>query len=89
MKLGINKKNAFITGGANGIGEAISIDLAKAGANIYVTSRSQKNILDLKKKLPTWEFFYAIGYLFKRFKLSSICATLSIPIVIASSTPQF
>ncbi len=54
MKLGINKKNAFITGGANGIGEAISIDLAKAGANIYVTSRSQKNILDLKKKLKKY-----------------------------------
>ena len=49
MKLGINKKNAFITGGANGIGEAISIDLAKAGANIYVTSRSQKYIRFKKK----------------------------------------
>ena len=54
MNLNIKGKNAFITGGANGIGEEISKDLAKAGVNIYFTTRSQKNILKLKKKLKKY-----------------------------------
>ncbi|MDA7465990.1 SDR family oxidoreductase [Candidatus Pelagibacter ubique] len=44
MDLGITGKNALVTGGANGIGQAISIDLAKEGVNIFFTSRDDKTI---------------------------------------------
>jgi short-subunit dehydrogenase len=44
MDLGISGKNALVTGGANGIGKAISIDLAKEGVNIFFTSRDNKTI---------------------------------------------
>ena len=44
MDLGIKNKWALITGGANGIGEQISIDLAKNGVNLLITSRDQKNL---------------------------------------------
>lgn len=51
MDLGIKGKTALITGGCNGIGKAISIDLAKEGVNLFVTSRNEKNIINLKKEL--------------------------------------
>ena len=51
MNLNLVGKNAFITGGANGIGEEIAYKLASEGSNIFVTSRKSKSITDLKKKL--------------------------------------
>ena len=51
MNLNLVGKNAFITGGANGIGEEIAYKLASEGSNIFVTSRKRKSITDLKKKL--------------------------------------
>ena len=45
MNLEIDKKNALITGGANGIGKSISEHLANEGANIYFTSRSTQTII--------------------------------------------
>tara|TARA_Y100000389_G_scaffold204677_1_gene258800 strand:+ start:8094 stop:8882 length:789 start_codon:yes stop_codon:yes gene_type:complete len=54
MDLKINGKNALVTGGANGIGEEISRDLAKAGVNIYFTTRSKKNIIKLKSQLKKY-----------------------------------
>ena len=44
MDLGIKGKKALITGGAVGIGQAISLDLAKEGAKIFITSRKQEHI---------------------------------------------
>jgi len=44
MNLGIEGKKALITGGATGIGQAIAIDLAKEGAVVAITSRSEKSI---------------------------------------------
>ncbi len=42
MDLGISGKNALVTGGANGIGLAISIDLAKEGVNIFLPQEMTK-----------------------------------------------
>ena len=42
MNLNLTGKRAFITGGANGIGEEISYKLASEGVNIFVTSRKKK-----------------------------------------------
>ena len=55
MDLGISNKNALVTGGGNGIGEAISTDLAKAGVNITITSRKEKTISKLKNKLSKYD----------------------------------
>lgn len=55
MKLGIKNKTALITGGCNGIGESISERLAEEGTNLIVTSRSEKHIKKLKKKLKEFD----------------------------------
>ncbi len=44
MDMGLKGRNALVTGGAAGIGKAISIDLAKEGANVVITSRSEGRI---------------------------------------------
>ena len=54
MKLGIKNKWALITGGANGIGEEISIDFAKHGVNLIITSRDNKNLLKIKEKIKKY-----------------------------------
>ena len=54
MNYNIKNKTALVTGGANGIGEAISEKLASEGVNLIVTSRTVKNINLLKKKLKKY-----------------------------------
>ena len=44
MDFGIQGKKALVTGGAQGIGQAISLELAKEGALVALTSRNQKAI---------------------------------------------
>ena len=44
MDLGVEGKIALVTGGANGIGQAISRDLAREGVRVVITSRSQEAI---------------------------------------------
>ena len=39
----LNNKVAFVTGGSRGIGKAISISLAKAGAKVVLTYQKQKD----------------------------------------------
>jgi 3-oxoacyl-[acyl-carrier protein] reductase len=51
MDLKIKGKWALITGGANGIGEEISCQLAIEGVHIIATSRSEKPIKNLQQKL--------------------------------------
>ena len=51
MNLNLKKKNALITGGANGIGEEISYKLASEGVNIFITSRKKKKYRFAKKKI--------------------------------------
>lgn len=44
MELGIGGKKAIVTGGATGIGRAIAIGLAREGARVAITSRSQADV---------------------------------------------
>ena len=55
MDLKIKNKLALVTGGANGIGEEISLELAKAGVDLLVTSRTKLPISNLKKKLKKFK----------------------------------
>jgi short-subunit dehydrogenase len=51
------KKTAVITGGTKGIGRAIAIRFAKEGFDLALTSRTEKDLISLKKEL---EESYAI-----------------------------
>ena len=55
MDLKIQNKWALVTGGANGIGEEISKELAKAGVNLVVTSRTLAPINKLKQNLKDYD----------------------------------
>jgi NAD(P)-dependent dehydrogenase (short-subunit alcohol dehydrogenase family) len=55
MDLKIHNKWALVTGGANGIGEEISKELAKAGVNLVVTSRTPEPIIKLKETLRHYD----------------------------------
>ena len=44
MDLGIKGKVALVTGGASGIGKAITEELLKNGAKVYITSRSESRL---------------------------------------------
>lgn len=54
MKLNIENKWALVTGGANGIGEAITEALAREGVNIVVTSRNSGFIKNIKKNFSKY-----------------------------------
>jgi 3-oxoacyl-[acyl-carrier protein] reductase len=51
MDLGIKNKIALVTGGASGIGKAIATDLAKEGATVIITSRSDEKLKDALTEL--------------------------------------
>ncbi|MBF0614000.1 MAG: SDR family oxidoreductase [Magnetococcales bacterium] len=53
MDLRIKGKWALVTGGANGIGEEISCQLAQEGVNLVVTSRTRAPIDQLAQKLSS------------------------------------
>ena len=40
----LNKKNAIVSGGSKGIGKAIAIKFAQAGANVIICSRRKENL---------------------------------------------
>ena len=54
MDLNIEGKWALVTGGANGIGEDISLQFAKEGVNLVITSRTDAPIQRLKDKLSDY-----------------------------------
>lgn len=50
-KYTLTGKTALITGGSRGIGEAAALLLAKAGANVAISSRKQEDLDDVAKKI--------------------------------------
>lgn len=54
-KLLLSGKSAIVTGGSRGIGNAISLDLAKNGANVAINYRtSDKEAKETVKKIEAW-----------------------------------
>ena len=51
MDLGLNGKNAIITGGSDGIGLAAAISLAKEGANVAILARTQDKLDSAVKEI--------------------------------------
>ncbi|MQA00968.1 MAG: 3-oxoacyl-[acyl-carrier-protein] reductase [Dehalococcoidia bacterium] len=45
-RLSLEGKTAVVTGGARGIGRAVAIELARAGANLMITYRENKSLAD-------------------------------------------
>ena len=50
MDLGLNGKNAIITGGSDGIGLAAAISLSKEGANVAILARTQEKLETLLQR---------------------------------------
>src|SRR5258708_23054943 len=47
----LDDKVAWITGGGSGIGLAAAVELAKAGAKVVISGRSEKTLKDALKKV--------------------------------------
>ena len=59
MKIDLSGKIALVTGAGRGLGEAISIDLSKAGSKIIAISRNSQTLKKLKFKLKGKDnYFY-------------------------------
>jgi len=50
----LNNKTALVTGASKGIGKAISIALAKEGANVILTARTEEKLMEVKKEIDTY-----------------------------------
>jgi 3-oxoacyl-[acyl-carrier protein] reductase len=46
MEINLSGKNAFVSGGSKGIGYAVAVELAKAGANVTVAARTETDLID-------------------------------------------
>tara|TARA_B100000029_G_C17545058_1_gene948145 strand:+ start:941 stop:1684 length:744 start_codon:yes stop_codon:yes gene_type:complete len=64
--INLNNKNVIITGATKGIGKQISISLAEAGCNLYLISRSLKNLKIVKSDIE------------KKYKVKVKCFALDI-----------
>src|SRR5690242_16799613 len=51
MELELRGRNAIITGGSRGIGRAIAITFAKAGANVSICARGEEALRDTEAEI--------------------------------------
>ena len=51
--ISLQGKTALITGGSKGIGRAIALAFAKAGARVAITARGNENLNSVKKEIET------------------------------------
>ena len=51
MKNNLEGKNALVCGGSKGIGKAVAVTLADAGANVTITARNQEALIETKNQL--------------------------------------
>ena len=51
MDLGLNGKNAIITGGSDGIGLSAAISLSREGANVAILARTQEKLDNAVKEI--------------------------------------
>lgn len=52
MIVDLKNKNALVCGGSKGIGKAIAIEFAKAGASVTLIARNEETLERTKKQLP-------------------------------------
>jgi 2-deoxy-D-gluconate 3-dehydrogenase len=53
IALDLSNKSALVTGGGRGIGRAIALALADAGANVCVTARTESQLLEVAKEIES------------------------------------
>lgn len=76
MKINLQNKISLVTGAGRGIGEAICLDLAKAGSKIIAISRNDRNLKILKKKIHGNGHFFLSCDLEKKNSLNKIFSFL-------------
>lgn len=49
----LNNKKAIVTGGSRGIGAAVALKLAQAGAEICITGRNEQSLVEMAERIRT------------------------------------
>jgi 3-oxoacyl-[acyl-carrier protein] reductase len=52
MNINLENKNAIVTGASSGLGKAIAIELARAGANVLLIARRENVLMETINELP-------------------------------------
>ena len=55
----LNKKTAIVSGGSKGIGKAIALKYAQAGADVVICSRRKENLEEIKVK---YQFLFEYSF---------------------------
>ena len=54
IQFNLTEKVALVTGGSRGIGKSIALELAQAGANIIILSRTKSDLDKVEKEVQQW-----------------------------------